>query len=107
MQRRIKLGFKATAVGTDPGIVLGLYNCHGKNSDQALGWSEGFPTETAAHAVETLARESTARQGSAWHLPDGFRKEVPDGGYAPARLPEGFSDNGRPQRLIEGALALS
>jgi hypothetical protein len=61
MKRRVELGFKAAAVGVCQGIVLGLYQCRGKNPDQVLGWAEDFPAETAVQAVAALTQESSGR----------------------------------------------
>lgn len=78
MKRHIELGFEMAATATCVGIVLGLYRCRGKNSDQVLGWAEDFPAETAGHAVATLARESAAKHRRAWLLPDGVVDQVPE-----------------------------
>ena len=78
MKRHIELGFEAAATATCAGIVLGLYRCRGKNSDQVLGWAEDFPEETAGHAVATLARESAAKHGRTWRLPDAIAGRVPE-----------------------------
>ncbi len=78
MSRQIELGFQASAVATCQGIVLGLYRCRGKSSDQILGWAEDFPAETAGHAAATLARESTARHRCTWQLSHDFVDQVPE-----------------------------
>ena len=78
MKRHIDLGFEAAATGTCAGIVLGLYRCRGKNSDQMLGWAEDFPAETAGHAVATLARDSVAKQRRAWRIADTVIGRVPE-----------------------------
>jgi hypothetical protein len=75
MQRRIALGFEPAAVATCQGIVLGLYRCRDQGADRVLGWADDFPAETAAHAVETLARESAAKH-RAWRLPQAFVDQV-------------------------------
>jgi hypothetical protein len=78
MKRHIDLGFEAAATGTCAGIVLGLYRCRGKNSDQVLGWAEDFPTETAGQAVATLAHESTVKHRRSWRLSDAIVDRVPE-----------------------------
>jgi hypothetical protein len=77
LRRRIELGFEAAAVATCEGIVLGLYRCRGENVDRALSWAADFPADTAAHAVEVLARESMVRHGRPWRLPGGLGGRVP------------------------------
>ena len=78
MKRRVDLGFETAAAGTCAGIVVGLYRCRGKNSDQVLGWASDFPAETAGHAVATLARESAAKHGLTWRLPQAVVDQVPE-----------------------------
>ena len=78
MRRQIDLGFEAAATATCAGIVLGLYRCRGKNSDQVLGWAEDFPAETAGHAVATLARNSVAKHRRAWRIADTIPARVPE-----------------------------
>ena len=78
MKRHIELGFEAAATATCAGIVLGLYRCRGKNSDQVLGWAEDFPAEAAGHAVATLACDSVAKHRRTWRLTDPIRARVPD-----------------------------
>ena len=69
MKRHIEPGFEAAATATCAGIVMGLYRCRGKNSDQVLGWAVDFPAETAGHAVATLAGFMLFSVGSFfWHL---------------------------------------
>ena len=77
LERRIELGLKAAAIATAQGIVLGLYRCRGEHAERVLGWAVDFPVETATHAIETLHRDSTARHGCVWHLPDSLRNEAP------------------------------
>ena len=77
MRRHIDLGFEAAATATCAGIVLGLYRCRGKNSDQVLGWAVDFPAETAGHAVATLAHASDARHRRTWRLGDAILDQVP------------------------------
>lgn len=77
MTRHIDLGFEAAATAACSGIVIGLYRCRGKGSDQVLGWAEDFPAELAGHAVDTLAGESKAKHGRAWLLPDATVEQVP------------------------------
>ena len=77
MRRHIALGFEAAAVATCAGIVLGLYRCRGKGSDQLLGWAEDFPAEAAGNAVATLTRESKVKHKSCWRLPDSAVAQVP------------------------------
>lgn len=78
MERHIELGFETPATTACAGIVLGLYRCRGKNSDQVLGWAPDFPTETAAHAVATLARESMRKRRQMWRLPNEIAELVPE-----------------------------
>jgi hypothetical protein len=78
MKRHVELGFEAAATGTCAGIVLGLYRCRDKNSDQVLGWAEDFPAETAGQTVAVLACESTARHGRPWRLPGAIVDQVPE-----------------------------
>jgi len=78
MKRHIDLGFEAAATGTCAGIVLGLYRCRGENSDQVLGWVEDFPTETAGHAMATLARASILKHRRSWRLSDAIVDQVPE-----------------------------
>jgi hypothetical protein len=78
MKRHIDLGFEAQATGTCAGIVLGLYRCRGRNSDQVLGWAEHFPAETAGQAVATLARESTVKHRRSWRLSEASVDQVPE-----------------------------
>ena len=78
MKRQIALGFEAAAEATCAGIVLGLYRCLGKSSDQLLGWAEDFPAEAAANAVTTLTRESKAKHKRCWRLPDSIVAQVPE-----------------------------
>jgi hypothetical protein len=78
MKRHVELGFEAAATAACAGIVLGLYRCRGKNSDQVLGWAEDFPAETAGHAVATLARESSGKHRRAWRLPDAIVDQIPE-----------------------------
>lgn len=78
MKRHVELGFEAAATGTCAGIVLGLYRCRDKNSDQVLGWAEDFPAETAGNAVAALARESAAKHGCTWSLPDAIVDRIPE-----------------------------
>ncbi len=80
MKRLVELGFEAAATGTCAGIVLGLYRCRRKNSDQVLGWAGDFPAETAGHAVATLTRESSAKHRRAWRLPDAIVDQTPEWG---------------------------
>ena len=77
MQRDIELGFEVAATATCAGIVLGLYRCRDKSSDQVLGWADDFPAETAGHAVATLARESDARHRRTWRFGDAILEQVP------------------------------
>jgi hypothetical protein len=76
MKRHVELGFKAASTGTCAGVVLGLYRCRGKNSDQVLGWAEDFLAETAGQAVATLARESAAKHDRTWQLSDEILNRV-------------------------------
>ncbi len=78
MKRHIELGFEAAALATCAGIVLGLYRCRGKNSDQLLGWAEDFPADAAGEAVTMLASESRAKHRRAWLLPDAVVAQVPE-----------------------------
>jgi hypothetical protein len=78
MKRHINLGFEAAALATCAGIVLGLYRCRGKNSDQLLGWAEDFPADTAGEAVAVLASESRAKHRRAWLLPDAVLAQMPE-----------------------------
>lgn len=78
MKRHVELGFEVAATAACAGIVLGLYRCRRKNSDQVLGWAEDFPAETAGHAVATLARESSAKHRRAWRLPDAIVDQIPE-----------------------------
>ena len=78
MKRHVELGFEAAATAACAGIVLGLYRCRRKNSDQVLGWAEDFPAETAGHAVATLARESSTKHRRAWRLPDAIVDQMPE-----------------------------
>lgn len=78
MKRQIELGFEGAAVAMCQGIVLGLYWVRGKNPGQVLGWAEDFPVETAADAAATLVRESSAKRGHGWRLPESFIAEIPD-----------------------------
>ena len=78
MKRHIELGFEAAAKATCAGIVLGLYRCRGKNSDQLLGWAEDFTAEAASNAVAALARESKAKHSRIWRLPDSIIPQVPE-----------------------------
>jgi hypothetical protein len=78
MKRHIELGFEAAASATCAGIVLGLYRCRGKSSDQLLGWAEDFPADAAGDAVTMLASESQAKHRSAWLLPDTVVARVPE-----------------------------
>lgn len=77
-KRHVDLGFEAAALATCAGIVLGLYRCRGKNSDQLLGWAEDFPADAAGEAVAMPASESRARHRRAWLLPDAVVAQVPD-----------------------------
>ena len=77
MRRHIALGFREAAEATCAGIVLGLYRCRDKNSDQLLGWAEDFPAETACNAVATLARESKAKHHRCWRLSNSIVAQVP------------------------------
>jgi hypothetical protein len=78
MKRYVDLGFEAAATAACAGIVLGLYRCRRKNSDQVLGWAEDFPAETAGHAVATLARESSTKHRRAWRLADAIVHQTPE-----------------------------
>jgi hypothetical protein len=78
MTRHIELAVEAAAIAQCAGIVLGLHRCRGKNSDEILGWAADFPAETAGHAVETLARDSAAKYGRAWRLPEAVVDQVRD-----------------------------
>ncbi|HME72569.1 MAG TPA: hypothetical protein VKM54_22295 [Myxococcota bacterium] len=78
MKRDIALGFEAAAAAMCAGIVLGLYQCRDRSSDQLLGWAVDFPAETARHAVVMLARESRAKHRRGWKLPDASVDQVPE-----------------------------
>ena len=78
MTRHIELGFEVAATATCAGIVLGLYRCRRKNSDQVLGWAADFLAETAGNAVATLTRESSAKHRRAWRLPDAIVDQTPE-----------------------------
>ncbi len=78
MTRHIELGFEAAATATCAGIVLGLYRCRGKNSDQVPGWAADFLAETAGNAVATLARERSAKHHRSWRLPDAIVDQLPE-----------------------------
>jgi hypothetical protein len=91
MKRHIDLSFEAAATATCAGIVLGLYRCRGKNSDQVLGWAEDFPAETAGHAVATLARDSVAKHRRAWRIAQRVRTPVVRNAEAPSAGPTKMS----------------
>lgn len=78
MKRHIELGFEAAATATCAGLVVGLYRCRGKNSDQVLGWALDFPAETASQAVAMLAHESAARHHWTWRVADAVLDQVPE-----------------------------
>lgn len=78
MKRHIELGFEAEATMTCAGIVLGLYRCRGKGSDQGLGWAEDFPAESAGQAVAMLVGQSRTKHKRAWTLPVAVVDQVPE-----------------------------
>ncbi len=62
MKRHIDLGFEAAATSSCAGIVLGLYRCRGKNSDEVLGWAEDFPAETACQFLRACRDQRKGRR---------------------------------------------
>ena len=54
MRRRYEAGMKAGAEKVCQGIVLGLHEVDGINSDGALGWAPDFPAEAAAWSLSVL-----------------------------------------------------
>lgn len=54
MKRRVEAGMKPAAEKICQGIVLGLHEADGTNSDGALGWAPDFPAEAAAWSLSLL-----------------------------------------------------
>jgi len=54
MKRRFEAGAKLAAEKICQGIVLGLREADGSNSDGALGWAPDFPAEAAAWSLSLL-----------------------------------------------------
>ncbi|MDJ0764257.1 MAG: hypothetical protein QNJ97_14850 [Myxococcota bacterium] len=54
MKRRFEAGMKPAAEKICQGIVLGLQEVDGTNSDGALGWAPDFPAESAAWSLSVL-----------------------------------------------------
>ena len=54
MKRRVEAGLKPAAEKTCQGIVIGLHEVDGTNSDGALGWASEFPAEAAAWSLSIL-----------------------------------------------------
>lgn len=54
MKRRFEAGTKPAAEKICQGIVLGLREVDGSNSDGALGWAPDFPAEAAAWSLSLL-----------------------------------------------------
>ncbi len=54
MKRRVEAGMKPPAEKICQGIVLGLHEADGTNSDGALGWAPDFPAEAAAWSLSLL-----------------------------------------------------
>ncbi len=54
MKRRFEAGMKPAAEKICQGIVLGLHEADGTNSDGALGWAPDFPAEAAAWSLSFL-----------------------------------------------------
>ena len=54
MKRRVEAGMKPAAEKICQGIVIGLHEVDGTNSDGALGWAPDFPAESAAWSLSIL-----------------------------------------------------
>ena len=54
MKRRFEVGMKPAAEKICQGIVLGLHEVDGANSDGALSWAPDFPAEAAAWSLSLL-----------------------------------------------------
>ncbi len=65
MKRRVEAGMKPAAEKICQGIVLGLHEVDGTNSDGALGWAPDFPTEAAAWSLSILLDLYPQRQRGA------------------------------------------
>lgn len=77
MRRLVDLGFEVAATATCQGIVRGLRRLT-RDRTQLLEWAPDFLEQTASEAVAILARDSLARNGRAWTLPEGC-DEADDG----------------------------
>ena len=54
MKRRADAGMKPAAEKVCQGIVIGLHEVNGTNSDGALGWAPDFPAEAAGWSLSLL-----------------------------------------------------
>ena len=54
MKRRVEAGMKSAAEKICQGIVIGLHEVDGTNSDGALGWAPDFSAEAAAWSLSIL-----------------------------------------------------
>lgn len=61
MKRRFEAGTKPAAEKICQGIVLGLHEVDGSNSDGALGWAPDFPAEAAAWSLSLLLEQYPQR----------------------------------------------
>ena len=62
MKRRIEAGMRPAAEKICQGIVLGLHEVDGTNSDGALEWVPDFPAEAAAKSLSLLLELYPQRQ---------------------------------------------
>jgi hypothetical protein len=76
LRRLVELGFETAAVATCQGIVRGLRRSR-NNRAGLLEWAPDFPGETASEAVAILTRDSRARHGRTWALPEGCDEAAP------------------------------
>lgn len=71
VRRLVDLGFEAAATATCQGIVRGLRRLT-RDRTELLEWAPDFLEQTASEAIAILARDSLARHGRAWTLPEGW-----------------------------------
>jgi hypothetical protein len=62
MKRRVEAGMRRAAEKICQGIVLGLHEVDGTDSDGALGWVPDFPAEAAANSLSLLLELYPQRQ---------------------------------------------
>jgi hypothetical protein len=103
MKRRVEAGMRPAAEKMCQGIVLGLHQVDGTNSDGALEWAPDFPAEAAATSLSLLRElySQSQRRAAGQRVVRGVEEEADSWVEMLERVVDRSATTKRPKRRQE------